>query len=221
MSDTDQIPVFATSTPAVFADPPAARALLTPVLERLAAVIDVDNGLDRPTPCGAYDVAALRAHVLGWLQFFAAALNDPSGVGQRPDPATWRPSSGQCGATIVRQAAADIGRAADAGVAGELVVMSQARMAGDAVLAMALGEYLIHGWDLAVATGAPWSPVDEAVEPARAFLAGMVQPEFRGGDDGYFGAEIEPSADATAFERLLCFAGRDPRWSPAGPVPAS
>jgi uncharacterized protein (TIGR03086 family) len=88
-------------------------------------------------------------------------------------------------------------------------------MAGDGVLAMALGEYLVHGWDLAVATGREWSAAEDAAEAALAFLRSTVRPEHRGPDSGFFDEEVAPDPDASAFERLLCFAGRDPGWAVA------
>ncbi len=217
MNDIDELPVFPTPTAAALADPARAKALIDPVLGHLAAVIEVADGtLGRPTPCQDYDVATLRHHVLGWLQFFAAALNDPDGGRERIDPESWVLDPGiESPAAIVERARAEIAVAVDAGVAGRLVTMSQARMAGDGVLAMALGEYLVHGWDLAMATGQDWAPAgaDEAAEAALAFLHGTVAPEYRGPDSGFFGAEVEAPTGATAFIRLLCFAGRQPDWT--------
>ncbi|MGF1647193.1 MAG: TIGR03086 family metal-binding protein [Kineosporiaceae bacterium] len=214
---TDDLPLYPTDAPAVFRDPDATHALFDPVLRQLADVVTVPDGLlAAATPCPAYTVAELRGHVLGWLSFFAAALNDPDGTGVRPDPQVWTIPTGEDAAGIVERAAAGIESAIDAGVADRLVVMSQARMPGDGVLAMALGEYLVHGWDLAVATGAPWRGADDASDAARAFLVGMVTPEYRGEDSGFFGPEVPAPPSATAFERLLCFAGRDPSWQAPG-----
>lgn len=214
---TTELPVFPTDAPAIFRDPEALTPLFAAVLERLAVVVDVAaDDLDRPTPCASYTVADLRRHVLAWLQFFAAALTDPSGEAPRIDPEAWELPQGASASGIVHASGSAIAAAARDGVAGQLVVMSQARMAGDGVLAMALGEYLVHGWDLAVATGrddVDRSAFGDAAAPSLAFLRGMVRPEYRGPDTGFFDAEITPPPDATAFEELLCFAGRDPGWA--------
>ncbi|MFV0259990.1 MAG: TIGR03086 family metal-binding protein [Acidimicrobiales bacterium] len=217
MSTEEELPVFPTTAPEVFADPEATAALFHQVLDRLAAVVDVDDAqLARPTPCAGFDVAGLQRHVLGWLRFFAAALNDPTAAGPRPDPDSFV-LEGASASDVVRRAEADIARAVADDVAGQLVVMSQARMAGDGVLAMALGEYIIHAWDLATATGRSYSAPDAAVGAAHEFLDGMVTADYRGPDSGFFDAEIPVAADAAALDRLLGFAGRDPGWmSPAG-----
>jgi uncharacterized protein (TIGR03086 family) len=219
----DDLPLYPTDAPAVFRDPGATRELVDPVLRQLAGVVTVpDRLLDASTPCPAYTVAELRGHVLGWLTFFAAALHDPDGTGVRPDPQAWTMPADEDAAGIVERAAAGIGSAVDSGVADRVVVMSESRMRGDGVLAMALGEYLVHGWDLAVATGAGWQASDDASDAARAFLAGMVRPEHRGEDGGFFGPEVPAPPSAGPFERLLCFAGREPSWrSPRVGVPSA
>jgi uncharacterized protein (TIGR03086 family) len=104
----------------------------------------------------------------------------------------------------------------DGGVLARRVVMSQAQMDGAAVVAMALGEYVVHGWDLATATGRPWQPSARACEVSLEFFAGTVAPEYRSADGagGMFGPVVEVSPDASPLQRLLGFAGRDPQWAP-------
>lgn len=214
-TDDHELPVFPAEAPPTFDDPTTAAALLAPVLDNLAKVVVVpDDGLDKPTPCEEFTVAELRHHVLGWLQFFAAALSDPAGRIERLDPATWSMGTDDDPTAIVRAASTRLLAAVDDGVGDHLVVMSQARMKGSAVMAMALGEYIVHGWDLATATGRPWDVADAAADQARLFLEGTVSPEYRGPDSGFFDAEIEVADDASALDRLLGFAGRNPQWSP-------
>ncbi len=214
MSDVDALPLFPTVAPDVFRDAAATVALFEPTLARLAALVDVDTAaLTAPTPCAGFDVAALRRHVLAWLQFFAAALNDADGTTARIDPESWDLAPTDRPSAIVERAAADIVRAARAGAVERVLVMSQARMAGDGVLAMALGEYLVHGWDLAVATGRAYDGDEVAAAPALAFLHSTVAPQFRGPDSGMFDHEVPAPPDAGAFVRLLCFTGRDAGWT--------
>jgi uncharacterized protein (TIGR03086 family) len=219
VSMTDELPLFPTAAPASFGDQAVTSARFASVLRDLARVVRIPAALaDAATPCAGYTVAELQGHVLAWLQFFAEALTDPDGKTTRVDPSTWSLAEHDDPAAIVGRAGTQIGAAIAGGVAERVVVMSQARMAGDGVLAMALGEYLVHGWDLAVATGQPWpaatGTAEAACEDALAFLRPMVVPEYRGEESGFFGDEIEPPAGADAFTRLLCFAGRNPQWTP-------
>lgn len=156
----DEVPHFPATAPAVFSDPAAVRPMFTAVLGDLAGVVTPpDDALDRPTPCASYTVEQLRDHVLGWLQHFAVVAHDAGRTAVRADPGAYRAATDPRGpADVVRAAAADLDRAVADGAAGHRLLVSQATMDGDAVLGMALGEYLVHGWDLAVATGRPWSP---------------------------------------------------------------
>lgn len=210
----DELPVFPTSAPEVFCDPDVLPGLFDQVLERLAGVVDVDDAqLGLPTPCAGFDVAQLRTHVLGWLQFFAAALSDPAAEHGRPDPEAFELGD-TAASEVVLTALDDIKAAIAADAAGQLVVMSSSRMAGDGVLGMALGEYIVHAWDLATATGQAYDAPTEAIAPAHEFLVGMVAPEYRGPDTGFFDAEVEVPDDASPLDKLLGFAGRDPGWRP-------
>jgi uncharacterized protein (TIGR03086 family) len=220
MTDTDtptaqDLPLFPVPAPALFSDPDQVLALLDPVLADLAGVVAGSTRSDpaAPTPCNDFDVAALRDHLLGWLQQFANALADPDLRTTRPDPAAYRAADDDRDlGDVVGTAATTIDAAVRGGVLDREVAMSQARMTGPSVLGMTLGEYLLHGWDLATATGQPWQPPTPAVEAAHAFFAGMIAPEYRGGDAGFFAEEVAVPAGAPALDRLLGFAGRDPAW---------
>ena len=149
-----------------------------------------------------------------WLAFFAEALADPLAVEARPDPEAYELSPGEPASQVVARSADRIQQAIAAGVSDQVVTMSEARMAGDGVLAMALGEYIVHAWDLAVATEQHYEAPANALEPAHQFLQGMIAPEYRGAESGFFDAEIDVASDASALDRLLGFAGRDPNWTP-------
>ena len=79
---------------------------------------------------------------------------------------------------------------------------------------VALNEVLVHGWDLAVAVGAPYATDDAAVQTclqhALRFAAAM--PEARA---SIYGPVVPVPDDASAFDRLLGLTGRDPAWTPA------
>ncbi|MGB5756885.1 MAG: TIGR03086 family metal-binding protein [Acidimicrobiales bacterium] len=215
-NEPSELPVFPTSAPAAFSDPDAASGLFAEVLDRLTALVDVDvDQLQHPTPCAGFTVDELRNHVLGWLQFFAAALSDPAATSPRPDPEAFTLADGQQAGDVVARALADIHRAIAADAARQMVTMSSSRMAGDGVLGMALGEYIIHAWDLATATGKPYSAPDTAVTLALAFLQETVAPEYRGPDSGFFDEVVPVPDGASPLDELLGFAGRDPHWSPS------
>ena len=217
MSDqqTDEIPFFPAPAPPALADATAVRRMLLPVLDDLADVVGAVTAADlaRPTPCSGFDVAALEQHVLGWLDLFGVCFTDAGRREGRPDPAAFEVPADA--AAVVRTARDRFATALDAGVLDGEVVMSASRMTGPGATGMVLGEYVVHGWDLATALGRPWTPPAEAVTTAHEFFAGVVVPEYRGPDGGFFLDEVPVPDDAPALDRLLGFAGRDPGWTRA------
>jgi uncharacterized protein (TIGR03086 family) len=64
---------------------------------------------------------------------------------------------------------------------------------------------LVHGWDLATATGQPYEPSDELVAAVDAFAREALDP-LRDGDT--FTTAVEPPSGATPIERLVAYTGR-------------
>jgi uncharacterized protein (TIGR03086 family) len=78
---------------------------------------------------------------------------------------------------------------------------------------MILWEYQMHGWDLARATGRPWSPPETAARESLAFAPGMLTADYQG-EGKAFAPPVPVPADAPALDRLLGLSGRDPHWQP-------
>ena len=94
----------------------------------------------------------------------------------------------------------------------DLNVMGSATPAAD-VAAMMLAELVLHGWDLAAATGQSYAVSDRAA--AAALAAVEANAEMFRQYKGF--AEPVPVADgAPVLDRALALSGRDPRWTPPG-----
>jgi uncharacterized protein (TIGR03086 family) len=170
-----------------------------------------DDQLDGPTPCAGVPVGGLLDHVLGLAEGFRlAAGKQPVTEGPRWSaeelPADWR-------SRLPRR----LTELADAwgtpgAWTGTTAVVGLTLPAGVMGLA-ATDEVLLHGWDLAAATGQRFDPDPAAVERCLAFVTGLAAGarEMR---DGMFGPEVPVPADAPALDRLLGLAGRDPGWRP-------
>jgi uncharacterized protein (TIGR03086 family) len=81
---------------------------------------------------------------------------------------------------------------------------------GEVAGIVALDELVIHGWDLAQATGQP--AVYDG--PELAAVHAMVEQFRAGGIEGLFGPEVEVTDDAPLLDRIVGLAGRDPEWQP-------
>ena len=154
--------------------------------------------LDAPTPCADFTVRGVLEHMIGGGTMFTAAyrgeeppepdFSDPIGGAQR--------MLGGLAEAITAPGALD--RTIQAPF-GEVDGVSFARFV---VL-----DGLVHGWDMAVATGQPYEPSDELVAAVQAFAEQALDP-LRDGQT--FGAAIEPAAGSTPIERLAAYTGRRP-----------
>ncbi|MGC5626691.1 TIGR03086 family metal-binding protein [Georgenia sp. Z1344] len=187
---------------------------LTPATRRLADVAAriSDDDLDSPTPDSPWTVGQLLAHVIYLSDAFRAAaskeLGDATDAGPTRTPELvpeWQPTLDHA---LVRLADAWRDPAAWEGDtrAGGL------DMPGESAGIVALDEIVLHGWDLAVATGQEYTAADDEIEA----LAVFVEEFDPAGSPGMFGPALDADDDTSPFERLLARAGRDPGWSPPG-----
>ncbi|GAA4702705.1 TIGR03086 family metal-binding protein [Nocardioides conyzicola] len=180
----------------------------------LAAVVaDIrDDQLADPTPCPDYSVADLLDHVAGLtLAFTLSAHKEPLPDGGQPSvdgvqlPPAWRED---IPAALDRLAAAWSEPSAYDG----LTMAGPIEMPAEMVALVALDEVVVHGWDLARATGQPYAPDETAVLASLGFASGFEPPPEAG--TGPFGPPVPVPADAPALDRLAGATGRDPGWAP-------
>jgi uncharacterized protein (TIGR03086 family) len=113
--------------------------------------------------------------------------------------------------------AADLAALADAWKAPEawdgMTQVGNLDLPGAMAGRMALGELVIHGWDIAQATGQPFDFDAAALSEVESTMQ-----QVRGGNDGeipcLFGPVVPISGDASTLDRALGLTGRDPAWSP-------
>ncbi|MEJ3745979.1 TIGR03086 family metal-binding protein [Actinomycetes bacterium KLBMP 9797] len=180
--------------------------LLAGVLSKTGDLIDGIRAdqLRLPTPCDDYDVEALRDHIVGWVQVFAASAHGRSYPG---DPAAYRCGADPAG--TFRTAAADLVDGWATYGLDRQVTLAGGALPGDKAFNMAVMEYLTHGWDLAVATGqpVPFTEPEAAEVLARAEVT--LPPQYRG-ENMAFGHIVPVDEDASAIDRMVAFMGRQP-----------
>ncbi|AVT33882.1 TIGR03086 family protein [Plantactinospora sp. BC1] len=177
-----------------------------------------DDQLTDPTPSTDTSVAALLDHLMGLSLAFTWAARksggDGPGASAPPPPASpdnldpqWRTVLPARLTELVeswRQPAAWAGMTTAGGVTMPAEVMGM----------VALDELVLHGWDLAKATGQPFHCDPASTEAVLEFTAESARPEQAAGREGLFGPVVPVPADAPPFDRALGFAGRDPGWTP-------
>ena len=183
---------------------------LAPSVAELSRVLAAvrDDQLAGPTPCAGTSVAAMLDHVHGLaVGLRLAALKRPTGAPSASAaalPADWRTRVPR---ELDELAVAWADPAAWEGTSEPGGVSLPAAWAGR----VALNEVVVHGWDLAAATGRPYAPdpvaVQACIDYAHEFAAAMPEAEI-------YGPEVPVAADAPAMHRLLGLTGRDPGWTP-------
>jgi uncharacterized protein (TIGR03086 family) len=186
---------------------------LGPAADQMAAIVlnIREEQLAEPTPCDRTNVADMLSHVHGLSMAFrdaAAKSSGPTTSGQaRADgaqlPVDWRYSIQTRLAELV-----EAWRAPEAWQ-GETTAGGLTMPAEEAGLVVN-NELVLHGWDLAVATGQPYQVAPENLEASWQFVVNT--PDDPKAREGLFGPRLPISDDAPLLDKTLAYAGRDPRW---------
>ncbi|NUR07404.1 MAG: TIGR03086 family protein [Nocardioidaceae bacterium] len=177
-------------TPVSAAD--AVLAVVQPVLRRLT-----DEDREKPTPCADFTCHDLAEHLVASLRLLGSA----AGVSVvEPAPRGLEDLVSTIAAQVI-----DGWRAVD--LDGTVPGPDGSPLPAAFLASVLPVEILLHGWDLAQASGQTLRVSDEVVDYVRG-LAETVVPAAR--PNGSFGDEVTPAADADAVDRLAAYAGRRP-----------
>lgn len=160
--------------------------------------------LELPTPCAAWDVRALLNHVLGNNHMYAAAAaGDTVDWSRRDDDRVGDDPHG-----AYDRSAAEVTAAFAAADPADEIRLPFGLLPAEQALAVHFVDVLVHGWDLAVATGQdPVLPSDVA-EAAIAIVAAY--PPDVWGTPMFFADKVDSAADDPPYVRLVSLLGRHP-----------
>ncbi|MCX5394021.1 TIGR03086 family metal-binding protein [Streptomyces sp. NBC_00094] len=177
----------------------------------LAEGID-DERLDGPTPCPEYAVREVLAHVAGLSVAFRDAARKQFGPTTGTPPGSSRPVLAEDWRTALPKALAELAAAWREPDAWEGYTQAGGVDLPAAVMGrVALDELLIHGWDLARASGQAYEVSEEELRVSEALLT----PADDASDEGVFGPVVPVPDDAPLLDRVIGLSGRRPDWRPA------
>lgn len=195
---------------------------LGPATREVTRLLDgiTDEQLTGPTPCPDYPVGAMLDHFMGLSLAFTWAArkttaaeggSTESGPGlakaEHLDP-DWR--------TLLPQRLKELAEAWRDPAAWEgMTEAGGVTMPAEMMGGVALNELVLHGWDLARATGQQFTADPASTAAVLAFTTEAAAPEHAAMREGLFGPVVLVPDDAPALDRALGFAGRDPAWTPA------
>jgi uncharacterized protein (TIGR03086 family) len=182
------------------------------IVARLAESV-TDEQLDGATPCPAYAVHNMLGHLNGLAVAFRDAGRKDLGPTTDTSPAAavpdiepgWRESLPKALDELAdawRDPAAWTGMTRAGGV----------ELPGAVAAAVAADELVVHGWDLARATGQEYAPDAAALQATHGFLTAVAEDPTRVG--GIFGPVVAVPDDAPLLDRVIGLSGRDPGWKP-------
>lgn len=188
---------------------------LGPAAHRMTSLLDAvtDDQLAAPTPCSEYTLGQLIDHVGGLAVAFTAAAtkdyeNPPAHVPTVRD-ADWR-------SAIARQLAAlaDAWRRPEAWQG--MTRAGGVDLPADVACTVAMNELVVHGWDVARASGQSFDPDPDDLDACVGFVSLFSGPGKEEDRGDAFGPVVDVPADAPLLDRLIGMNGRDPAWrSPA------
>lgn len=157
---------------------------------------------DDPTPCTEWSVRDLVQHVTGGNLAFADAIRGlPAADGPPADVA----DSGR-GARFRGSAASVLAAFREPDALERVIAVPFGLVPGAVALHLRITEVLVHGWDLARATGQPLSFPEELVERAVAFSRPLL--DRIPADRHPFAPPQDVSGEAPAIDRLAALLGR-------------
>ncbi|MGP3964784.1 TIGR03086 family metal-binding protein [Nonomuraea sp. 3N208] len=174
--------------------------LMTRAAERTAGVVRAvrQEQFGLPTPCAKFDVKDLINH-LEWVAEMFESL------GRKGPRVEQGPYAGDFPERAERMLGAWSRPEAWEGTSPAMGLPMTA------LAQMYLVDMVVHGWDLARATGHEYEPEPAAVSRALDFTEQMVE---MGRQRGAFGPPVAVAGDAPQLDRLLGVIGRDPAWTP-------
>ncbi|MBT2467725.1 TIGR03086 family protein [Streptomyces sp. ISL-66] len=172
-----------------------------------------DGGLADPTPCPEYAVGDLLGHLAGLAVAFRDAARKDLGPTTDTAPGSAAPSLPASWRGELPRVLGELAEAwEDPAAWSGMTRAGGVDLPGDIAGAVVIDELVVHGWDLARATGQQYAPDQSALQAAHAFLLAAAEDESRGG--GIFGPVVPVRDGAPLLDRAVGLSGRDPGWTP-------
>jgi uncharacterized protein (TIGR03086 family) len=177
---------------------------LSYILPTLSAVVDeIESGqLDSPTPCAAFTVSDILDHMIGLGGAFGYWFR-----GLEVPEAGEAVSDGSVPAAEFRAVMdALLDAVKSEGALERIITAPVGEMPGEAFARLVAFDGLVHGWDLATATGQKFEVPGCVIDAVDEFAHQALTDDMRDGDT--FKDPTQAPADASQLERLAAFSGR-------------
>jgi uncharacterized protein (TIGR03086 family) len=162
--------------------------------------------LGEATPCADWDVRTLLNHIISGCITFAEGAK-----GRRREMSEGTDHTSEDHVAAYERAANDaLGAFKAPGALERVFSLPWGDTPGAAVLGLALADAVVHGWDLARATGQEFVTDDQTAEALYEMTTRMMAPEGAYPRGAAFKDPVDIAADAPTLDKLLAYLGREP-----------
>lgn len=187
-----------------------------PATRRMAGLIDGvrDDQLGAPTPCPAYTLGDLLDHIGGLTLAFTAAATKATGELGSQGPSGDASRLGDDWRTRIRRDLATLAESwRDPDAWTGMTEAGAVKLPGEAAGLVTLMELVVHGWDLAKASGQAFDCEEQSLEVLHEFVSQFSGPGSEADRGDAFGPVVDVPEDAPLLDRVIGLTGRDPAWS--------
>jgi uncharacterized protein (TIGR03086 family) len=162
-----------------------------------------------PTPDTEWDVHTLLNHLILWTSYSMEARAHGESVGKDMMERDFAAEDGFAGGYRAQLDRALAAWSDPEAWQRELNVMGTPTPAAD-IAALLIAELVLHGWDLAAATGQPYEVATATADAALAAVTANADMfrQYKG-----FADPVDVPPSASALDRVLAVSGRDPAWA--------
>jgi uncharacterized protein (TIGR03086 family) len=187
------------------------RSLHRRVLDDASDVVRgvAEPDLQRPTPCAAWTLGELLAHMVGQHVGFAAAVRDGDAPPSAYAPTAFTPQAWDDSVANLLDAFA----AADLDATVVEIELAPTPLPVSRLVAAQFLDTVVHTWDVARSLDLPFEPSGEVADLVARIADGIPDDERRLGAGAAF-APARTASDGT-WQHALARLGRDPSWQPA------
>ena len=181
----------------------------TRAIARLAEAV-TDDQLGNATPCPEYAVHNMLGHLLHLSAAFRDAGRKDLGTTTDTPPTDSVPDIGPGWREELPKVLDELAEAwRDPAAWTGLTRAGGVDLPGAVAGAVAVNELVVHGWDLARATGQHYDPDPAALRASHDFLQASAEDPSRA---AIFGPIVPVAEDGSLLDRTVGLSGRDPGW---------
>ncbi|MQA88100.1 MAG: TIGR03086 family protein [Streptosporangiales bacterium] len=163
------------------------------------------------TPCTEYDVRELVNHLLFWGPSLEGAARKESVPPPAEAEAGVDLTEGDWAAALEAHIDRTVAAWSESDAWEGITHMGPMELPASLVGGMVVGELVVHGWDLARATGQHPAWDDDLLEYLYEEVAKSAE---QGRQIGVYGPEVAVPPSSSPLDRVLGLTGRNPAWTP-------